>query len=124
MRSPYAHRATHVRRGSLVFSRSRVCRVRALGLVDKQNLVGIMAFREGWTDQLCVLSSAQGRGIGAAWLGVARSGLPRFGLWTFQRNTTACRFYEQHDFTLVRKTDGTANEKKEPDALYERPSGR
>jgi hypothetical protein len=36
------------------------------GWFDKQNLVGIIAFREGRTDQLCVLPSAQGRAIGTA----------------------------------------------------------
>jgi putative acetyltransferase len=94
------------------------------GWFDKQNLFGIIVFCEGWTDQLCVLPSAQDRGIGTARLEVARSRFPRFGLWTFQRNANACRFYERHDFTLVRETDGSANEKKEPDALYERSSGR
>jgi putative acetyltransferase len=39
-------------------------------------------------------------------------------LWTFQRNDRARRFYEGRGFVLVRQTDGSGNEEKEPDALY------
>ena len=42
----------------------------------------------------------------------------RLVLWTFQRNANARRFYEAHGFALVRETDGSDNEEKEPDALY------
>lgn len=83
------------------------------GWFDKQNLFGIIVFCEGWTDQLCVLPSAQDRGIGTARLEVARSRFPRFGLWTFQRNANACRFYERHDFTLVRETDRRLRQREE-----------
>ena len=36
---------------------------------------------------------------------------------TFQRNANARRFYEARGFALVRQTDGSDNEEKEPDAL-------
>jgi hypothetical protein len=45
-------------------------------------------------------------------------------LWTFQRNRDARRFYERQGFTLVKETDGSANEEKEPDAMYLWQSGR
>ena len=42
-----------------------------------------------------------------------------FRLWVFQRNVGAREFYEQHGFPLVELTDGSGNEEREPDALYE-----
>jgi len=81
-------------------------------------LVGIIAFREGWIDQLYVLPSAQGRGIGTALLDIAKSTFSPLELWTFQRNTQARRFYETRGFVLIMETDGSGNEEKEPDALY------
>jgi GNAT superfamily N-acetyltransferase len=88
------------------------------GSFDDRELVGFIAFREGWIDQLYVLPSSQGQGIGGALLQVAKSRFDRLSLWTFQRNTNARRFYERHGFTLVKETDGATNEEKEPDALY------
>ena len=64
------------------------------GAVDGAELVGIIAFREGWIDQLYVLPTAQRRGIGTDLLDVARSKFARLQLWTFQRNAPARRFYK------------------------------
>ena len=88
------------------------------GYFDNQQLIGIIAFREGWVDQLYVLPSSQRRGIGIALLAIAQGQFPSLSLWTFQRNKAARRFYEKQDFTLAKETDGSANEEKEPDALY------
>jgi putative acetyltransferase len=88
------------------------------GYFDNHELVGIIAFRDGWIDQLYVLPPSQGRGIGTALLVTAQSRFPFLSLWTFQRNTAARRFYERHGFTLVEETDGSRNVEKEPDALY------
>ena len=46
-------------------------------------LVGIIAIREGWIDQLYVLPSAQGRGIGTALLETAKLREKELSLWTF-----------------------------------------
>jgi len=88
------------------------------GAEDHTGLVGIIAFREGWIDQLYVLPRAQRRGIGTALLDIARSKLARLELWTFQRNAQARRFYEARGFVLVEETDGSRNEEREPDARY------
>jgi GNAT superfamily N-acetyltransferase len=92
------------------------------GAVDAEMLLGLVAFREDWIDQLCVLPRVQRQGIGAALLGVAQesveSSLGRLQLWTFQRNLPARRFYESRGFVLVEETDGTGNEEREPDARY------
>jgi hypothetical protein len=42
-----------------------------------------------------------------------------FRLWVFQRNTQARTFYEHRGMRVVELTDGSRNEEREPDALYE-----
>jgi putative acetyltransferase len=88
------------------------------GALEEARLIGIIAFREDWIDQLYVLPSAQGRGIGTTLLDIAKSAFSPLYLWTFQRNTQARRFYEDRGFVLVEETDGSTNEETEPDALY------
>ncbi|MCW2078612.1 UNVERIFIED_ORG: GNAT superfamily N-acetyltransferase [Bradyrhizobium japonicum] len=101
------------------FYRERVfpaCRV--WGRFDDGVLSGIIAFRDGWVEQLYVLPVAQGRGVGTEFLDVAKRTCERLELWTFQRNERARRFYEARGFALVEQTDGARNEEKEPDARY------
>jgi GNAT superfamily N-acetyltransferase len=88
------------------------------GSFDGSVLNGIIAFREGWIDQLYVLPDAQGRGTGTELLDVAKRAFDRLQLWTFQRNVKARGFYEARGFALVEATDGTRNEEGEPDARY------
>ena len=88
------------------------------GAFDNAVMIGMIAFRENWIDQLYVLPKAQGRGVGTELLQVARSSFDRLQLWTFQRNVQARRFYQAKGFALVQETDGAGNEEKEPDALY------
>jgi len=82
------------------------------------SLIGIIAFRQEWIDQLYVLPDFHGRGVGTALLQVARSSHSRLQLWTFQRNNAARRFYEARGFVAIRQTDGAAIHEKEPDVLY------
>jgi putative acetyltransferase len=91
------------------------------GCFENRELVGIIAFREGWVDQLYVLPSVQRRGVGTALLAIAQSRFPSLSLWTFQCNAAARRFYERRGFALVTQTDGSANEENEPDAMYRWP---
>jgi putative acetyltransferase len=88
------------------------------GVLSSDVLLGIIAFREDWIDQLYVLPGAQRRGVGTALLEIAKSQAKELQLWTFQRNAPARRFYERHGFVLVKETDGSENEEREPDALY------
>ena len=81
-------------------------------------MTGFVAFGDGWIDQLYVLPGAQGRGVGTSLVKVAQDAFDHLQLWTFQRNANARRFYEARGFALVRETDGSRNEEKEPDALY------
>ncbi len=88
------------------------------GAFDGAAMRGIIAFREGWIDQLYVLPTAQRRGVGKDLLQVAQNAFDRLQLWTFQRNAPTRRFYEARGFALIQQTDGARNEEKEPDALY------
>jgi putative acetyltransferase len=88
------------------------------GYFEDGELAGFIAFREGWIDHLYVLPTSQRRGIGSALLQVAQRTKRNLNLWTFQRNTTARRFYKKHAFALIKETDGSGNEENEPDALY------
>jgi ribosomal protein S18 acetylase RimI-like enzyme len=64
-------------------------------------------------------------GIGSMLLDEAKRRLPAgFRLWVFQQNEPARRFYEKHGLSVVRLTDGAANEEKTPDALYAWPGVR
>lgn len=101
------------------FFRSRVFADCELwGAFDGCSMAGIIAFRQGWIDQLYILPEAQGQGLGASLLNVAKDRFESLQLWTFQRNAKARHFYEARGFRLVRETDGAQNEEKEPDALY------
>lgn len=88
------------------------------GAFAQAELVGLIAFREDWIDQLYVLPKAQRRGVGTALLRLAQRAFPRLDLWTFQRNAPARRFYEARGFVLIAQTDGAQNEEQEPDTLY------
>ena len=101
-----------------IFFRDRVfadCEV--WGAIDGE-MVGFIAFRTGWIDQLYVLPNRQNQGAGRTLLQVAKAASPSLMLWTFQRNEPARRFYEKHGFVPVKETDGGENEEHEPDVLY------
>ena len=101
------------------FFRDRVLRECTVwGAVAGEALVGIIAFRAEWVDQLYLLPQWQGRGLGGSLLEIAKRRERRLSLWTFQRNAGARRFYERHGFTAIELTDGSGNEEREPDVLF------
>jgi len=87
------------------------------GAIDG-DIVGFIAFRKDWIDHLYVLPDRQRRGTGRELLLVAMSAWTCLKLWTFQRNFAARAFYEKNGFIVVRETDGSGNEEREPDVLY------
>lgn len=89
------------------------------GALDGEILVGFIAFRERWIDQLYVAPEAQGHGVGAALLALAKAAFSPICLWTFQRNAGARRFYEANGFVAVEMTDGAGNDECEPDVRYQ-----
>ena len=87
-------------------------------------VVGMMALKRdetaGWIDQLYLHPSAVGQGIGTQFVKQAKSNLgPPIRLYTFQANEGSRRFYERHGFKAIDFSDGSRNEEKCPDVLYE-----
>lgn len=95
---------------------------------DGMSIVGVLATaREAdasWINQLYLLPSCVGRGIGARLLGHALQSLSLpLRLYTYQANARARSFYERHGFRAIAFTDGHANEERCPDVLYELADG-
>jgi GNAT superfamily N-acetyltransferase len=79
------------------------------------DVAGFIAFADGWVNHLYVAPPHQGRGIGSQLLAVAQARSAALQLWAFEVNEPAIRFYERREFRIVEKTDGSANEAKQPD---------
>ena len=95
----------------------------AIAVVQGQ-VVGLLAISTGadagWIENLYVLPTWVGRGIGTRLLALARQRLPApIRLYTFQENHRARRFYESRGFRASAFGDGSGNEEKCPDVLYE-----
>jgi GNAT superfamily N-acetyltransferase len=71
-------------------------------------------------DHLYVEPEAFGTGVADALFEHAKSRRPEgFTFWVFQQNVRARRFYERHGSVAIELTDGSRNEEKAPDVLYE-----
>ncbi len=92
--------------------------------VVEGQIVGVLAMAriEGisWLTQLYLRPSHVAQGIGSRLLdlAVATAPLP-IRLYTFQQNLSARRLYEKRGFVPIQFTDGSANEERCPDVLYE-----
>jgi GNAT superfamily N-acetyltransferase len=82
-------------------------------------VVGYVGFAADWISHLYVLPDFQRQGIGPALLAKTLADGRTRRLWTFQQNAIARQFYEARGFVLMGLTDGSGNEEKTPDALYE-----
>jgi GNAT superfamily N-acetyltransferase len=87
-------------------------------------VIGILAISQHdnvqWIDQLYLDPAHVGKGVGKKLLMHAFNLLARpIRLYTFQENMCARKFYEQHGFVAIELTDGSMNEEKCPDVLYE-----
>jgi GNAT superfamily N-acetyltransferase len=87
-------------------------------------VIGLLAVSKGadcsWIDQLYLLPAWVARGVGSRLLELAQSELPSpIRLYTFQCNERARCFYERRGFEAIAISDGSSNEEKCPDILYE-----
>lgn len=94
-------------------------------VVEQNNkIIGMMALSTaegiGWIDQLYLHPDIVGRGIGTKLIERAKAELGSpIRLYTFQENQGATRFYKQHGFKAIQHGNGSGNEEKRPDILYE-----
>lgn len=87
-------------------------------------IVGFMALSRdekiGWIEQLYLHPAFLRRGIGSQFVERAKAELRApIRLYTFQENNLARHFYERHGFKAIAFGDGSGNEEKCPDVLYE-----
>ncbi|WP_302171711.1 GNAT family N-acetyltransferase [Streptomyces sp. TBY4] len=83
------------------------------------SVVGLLVLDGGELEQLYLDPSWWGEGLGDRLVALAKQQRPDgLGLWTFQVNGPAQRFYERHGFIAVERTDGLRNEEREPDVRY------
>ncbi|MGZ4437317.1 MAG: GNAT family N-acetyltransferase [Nocardioidaceae bacterium] len=79
-------------------------------------VVGYLMLEDDWLHSLYVEPGLTGQGIGTALLALATSLRPHgLGLWVFETNEGARRFYARHGFVEVRRTDGSETEERVPD---------
>ncbi|MFJ7272830.1 GNAT family N-acetyltransferase [Streptomyces sp. NPDC099050] len=82
-------------------------------------VAGLLVLDGEELEQLYLEPSWRGKGLGDRLIALAKQQRPDgLGLWTFQVNAPAQRFYERHGFTAVERTDGLRNEEHEPDIRY------
>jgi ribosomal protein S18 acetylase RimI-like enzyme len=91
-----------------------------LAILDGRRTVGFTAIRADYLDHLYVSPTVEGQGIGGQLLAAAKEASPQ-GLWlhVFQRNARARIFYKRRGFCIIALRDGSQNEEREPDAVYE-----
>jgi GNAT superfamily N-acetyltransferase len=87
-------------------------------------VVGVIATHQAeaiaWITQLYLHPSRVGGGIGSRLLAHALAAASRpVRLYCFQQNAGARRFYERNGFVPIQFSDGTSNEERCPDVLYE-----
>ena len=82
-------------------------------------VVGFMSLRDDDLDHLYVRPDRFDRGIGSRFVELAKERRPGgLGLYTFQVNARARRFYERRGFRVERFGDGEGNEERQPDVRY------
>ena len=81
-------------------------------------VVGFMAMNPADATVTALYVATPGRGLGKAFLDMAKSRHDTVQLWTFQANEGARKFYAREGFREVKRTDGD-NEEGLPDVLLE-----
>jgi ribosomal protein S18 acetylase RimI-like enzyme len=84
-----------------------------------ERIVGYIAFGKGEISKLYIDPEFQGQGLGEKLVDIAKSQNEHLVLWTFQENKKARGFYERLGFVATKETDGSENEEKQPDVMYE-----
>ncbi|MFJ9371427.1 GNAT family N-acetyltransferase [Nocardia sp. NPDC101769] len=89
-----------------------------VAVVD-EDIRGFLVLEADEVEQLYLEPTWRGSGLGDQLIGLAKELRPNgLGLWTFQVNGSARRFYQRHGFVEIDRTDGRRNEEGEPDVRY------
>ncbi len=79
-------------------------------------VVGYARLVGAWLDDLYVVPSHAGRGVGGSLLDLVKGLRPAgFCLWVFESNAAARAFYAHRGLVELERTDGSANEERSPD---------
>lgn len=79
-------------------------------------VVGYALVERAFLSHLYVLPEHAGQGIGSALLDLVKALRPDgFGLWVFETNEPARRFYRRHGLVELETTDGSSNDERSPD---------
>ncbi len=91
-------------------------------LADEDDAIAGFVSRDGtWIEHLHLAPDRLRRGFGTALLrAVTADDPPVLRLHAFARNAGARAFYEARGLVAVAASDGSSNEEREPDILYER----
>ncbi len=81
--------------------------------------VGFLAREGAEIHALYLAPPVRGQGIGKMLLDHAKAQEKQLGLWTFQANIPAQRFYLREGFSEVRRSQGEGNDEGLPDIRYE-----
>jgi GNAT superfamily N-acetyltransferase len=119
LREARSGRATRMWFREVVFPRYAIRLAEVAG-----EIVGYAARDGAWLMHLYVKPGGTGKGIGKVLLDAmieeAGTRVPILRVRVFARNAGARRFFERHGFAATAFGDGTDNEEKEPDVVYER----
>ena len=82
-------------------------------------IVGFLARWDNEIVALYVLPEHHDTGVGTALIDAAKENCGHLGLWSYQANAGASRFYDLRGFREVARTDGSSNDVGLPDIRYE-----
>ena len=108
----------HTRNEDLAFMTKVVATQDVVVAEQDRQVQGFIARDGPEIGQLFLAAPARGNGIGRQLLALMQARSDRLGLWCFQANDGARRFYERHGFRVSRMTNGEGNEESLPDIRY------
>lgn len=85
----------------------------------EHKVAGFLARWDNEVVALYVLPALHRQGIGSALLDAAKEECSHLGLWSYEANTGAARFYKAQGFRQVARTDGASNDVGLADIRFE-----
>ncbi len=113
--------ALHTPEQNHAFLGGRVLAEQEVWIAEREGrILGFIALDGDICTFLYVDPEEHGRGVGSALFAEAQRSRPEgFRFWVFQQNENARGFYEKRGCTVLELTDGSGNEERTPDALYQ-----